>query len=159
MRCHYGIFNTHNIRETIDSFACDPYVSSFLTDMCSLCFQKCGPRQNPSFCLIYFQRSGLYTHWFSHVCHILLLAYKGNRRIFTRKSEALLSWLTIRLLFWWFYLQSVWWLRKYYDVKIRLNEDLKFYYERLWPQCWKPNVMAALLKTKGIKKRSRNISQ
>ena len=29
MRCHYRIFNTCNIRETIDSFACGPYVSSF----------------------------------------------------------------------------------------------------------------------------------
>ena len=29
MRCHYRIYNTRNIQETIDSFARGPYVSSF----------------------------------------------------------------------------------------------------------------------------------
>ena len=43
IRCHYRIFNMRNIRETIDSFARGPYISFFLTDICSLCWQKCGP--------------------------------------------------------------------------------------------------------------------
>ena len=64
-----------------------------------------------------------YTHSdFSHMCLILLLAYMMNRRILIGKSAALrmLSWLPICLLFWWFYLLSVWWLGKYCYVKIRL---------------------------------------
>ena len=60
--------------------------------------------------LIYFQRSDVYTHWFSHMCLTLLLAFMRNQRIFLGKSEALLSLLAICLLFWWFYLSSVWWL-------------------------------------------------
>ena len=35
--------------------------------------------QNCSFDLIYLQRSGVYTHWFSLMCHILSLAYMRNR--------------------------------------------------------------------------------
>ena len=59
--------------------------------------------QNCSFDLIYFQRSGVYTYWFFHMCLILLLAqYVRNQRIFTGKSVELLSWLAICLLFWWF---------------------------------------------------------
>ena len=111
------------------------YMFRFFTDMCSLCWQKCGPGPNCSLDLIYFQRSGVFTHWFSHMCFTLLLAYMRNRRILIGKSEALLSWLAICLLFWWFYLSSVWWLRKYLYVKIRLYEGLKFYEERLWLLC------------------------
>ena len=100
------------------------------------------------------------THSDFHICALFaLLAYIRNRPIFIRKSEAFLSWLAICLIFWWFYLSSVWWLRKYYHVKIRLDEGLKFCSERLWPLCLKPNAMAASVKTKDIKKRVRNISQ
>ena len=53
--------------------------------------------------LIYFQRSGVCTLWFSHMCLILFLAYTRNRRSFVGKSEALLSWVAICLLFGWFY--------------------------------------------------------
>ena len=35
--------------------------------------------QNCSFDLIYLRRSGVYTHWFSLMCHILSLAYMRNR--------------------------------------------------------------------------------
>ena len=35
--------NKRNFRETIYSVARGPYVSSFLTDRWSLCWQKCGP--------------------------------------------------------------------------------------------------------------------
>lgn len=45
MRCHHWIFNTCNIQETIDSFACGLYISSFfLTNMNSFCWQKCWLR-------------------------------------------------------------------------------------------------------------------
>ena len=67
----------------------------FLTDMCSFCWQKCEPRPKLSFDLIYFQRSEVYTHWFSHMCLILSSVYMRNRRIFIGKSEALPSWLAI----------------------------------------------------------------
>ena len=43
MRCHYWIFNTRNIRETIDSFA-RGFIIIFLSGMCLFCWQKCGPR-------------------------------------------------------------------------------------------------------------------
>ena len=66
-----------------------------------------------SFDLIYFQHLGVYTHWFSPMCLILLLAYMRNWRIFIGKSKALLSRLAIWLLSWWFYFSSVWWLHKY----------------------------------------------
>ena len=38
----------------------------------------------------------MYTHWFSHMCRTLLLAYRRNQRIFIGRSKALLSWLAIR---------------------------------------------------------------
>ena len=79
------------------------------TDMCSFCWQKCGPRLK-LFLRLKIQHLGVYTYWFSHMCLILLLAYKRNQRIVIRKSEALLWWLAICLLFLWFYLPSVWWL-------------------------------------------------
>ena len=85
--------------------------------------------QNCFLYFIYFQRSGVYTHWFSHMCLTWLLAYMRNRRIFIGKSEALLSWLAICLL------SSVWWLRKFLICE---NQTLK---------------------TKDIKKRAWNISQ
>ena len=55
-----------------------------------------------SFDLIYFQRSGVYTHWFLHMCLLVLLAYMREWRIFIGKGEALLSWLAICLLFYGF---------------------------------------------------------
>ena len=73
--------------------------------MCSFCWKNADRDQNFLFDLIYFQRSGVYTHWFSHMRLILILAYKRNRQNFIEKSEALLSWLVIRLLFWRFYIQ------------------------------------------------------
>ena len=95
------------------------------TDMCSFCWQKCGPRLK-LFLRLKIQHLGVYTYWFSHMCLILLLAYKRNwfshmclilllaykrnQRIVIRKSEALPWWLAICLLFLWFYLPSVWWL-------------------------------------------------
>ena len=51
--------------------------------------------QNCSLDKIYFQRSVVFTHWISS-------AHMRNHRIFMGKSEALLSWLAICLLFWWF---------------------------------------------------------
>ena len=47
------------------------------------------------------------------LCLKLFLAYMGNRPIFIGKSETLLSWLAICLLFWWFYLSSLSLLRKH----------------------------------------------
>ena len=73
----------------------------------------------------------VFTHWFSHMCLILLVAYMANWRIFMGKSEALLSWLAICLLFSWCYLTSDWWLHKYSYVKIRL------YY---WDTCGSPVI-------------------
>ena len=77
--------------------------------MCSFCWQKCGPRLK-LLLRLKIQHLGVYTYWFSHMCLILLLAYKRNQRIVIGKSEALLWWLAIWLLFLWFYLPSVWWL-------------------------------------------------
>ena len=51
----------------------------FLIDMCSFCWQKCGPRPNLFLRLDIFSRFGVYTHRFSHMCHILLLAYMRNQ--------------------------------------------------------------------------------
>ena len=42
-RCHHGITNTRNIRETTESLAHRPHYH-LLTDMCSFCSQRCGPR-------------------------------------------------------------------------------------------------------------------
>ena len=44
MRCHYWLFNTHNIRETVDSFARGPYYHIFKRYVFLFCWQKCGPR-------------------------------------------------------------------------------------------------------------------
>ena len=77
--------------------------------MCSFCWQKCEPRLK-LLLRLKIQHLGVYTYWFSHMCLILLLAYKRNQRIVIGKSEALLWWLAICLLFLWFYLPSVWWL-------------------------------------------------
>ena len=50
-----------------------------------------------------------------------------DQRILIGKSEELLSWVAICLLFWWFYLSSVWWLR---FVKNQIQ----------WPLCSKQKI-------------------
>ena len=54
--------------------------------------------QNCSIDLIYFQGSGVYTHWFFYMRLILLSA--KYQRIFIGKSKELLAWLAICLLLW-----------------------------------------------------------
>ena len=46
----------------------------------------------------------MYTHTDFSICalHCYWLQYMRNQRIFIRKSEELLSWMAISLLFWWF---------------------------------------------------------
>ena len=88
MGCHYRIFNLPNIREIHLFNRCVHFVD-----------KNANQNQNWSFDLIYFQRSEVYPHWFSHMCLILLLVYMRNRRIFIGKREALPSWQAICLLF------------------------------------------------------------
>ena len=64
--------------------------------------------QNCSFHLKYFQRSGVFLHWFSHMCLTLLLAYTRNRRIFMAKC---VNELAPRAL--WFVMASI--------IKVRLK--------------------------------------
>ena len=88
MRCHYWIFNTRNILETIDSFARGPYLSSFQPICVHFVDKNADRDQNCSFDLIYFQRSGVYTHWFSHVC--LIYCYRltwGTGEILQGKAK------------------------------------------------------------------------
>ena len=85
--------------------------------------------------------------------HIFILIFTyvpyRNRPNFIGKSEALLLWLVICLIFWWFYLSSVGWLGRYWFMK-------KF----MWGlEILLRTIVAAVLKTKDIKKRARNISQ
>ena len=72
------------------------YVFTLLTKM------RAGTKTVPSTWYISNVHRSVFTHWFSHICLILLLAYIRNQRTFIGKSEALLSWLAICLLFWWF---------------------------------------------------------
>ena len=64
--------------------------------------------QNCSLHLIYFQRSRVFLHWFSHMCLTLLLAYMRNRRIFMAKC---VNELVPRAL--WFVMASI--------IKVRLK--------------------------------------
>ena len=82
MRCHYWIFNTRNIRETIDSFARG--IRTFHR------FNRYADRdQNCSFDLIYFQRSGVYTHWFfQYVPYIVIgLVHEGPANFYREKRR------------------------------------------------------------------------
>ena len=93
---------------------------------CDYLYKNADRDQNFSFYLIYFQRSGLYTHWFLHMCLILLFSLhqapanfyreKWAKRCFREWSFVYFSGGAI---------SHVWWLRKY--VKIRLFEGLKFH--------------------------------
>ena len=76
--------------------------------MCSFCWQKCGLRPKLFLPQIYFQRSGVFLHWFSHMCLTLLLAYMRNRRIFMAKC---VNELAPRAL--WFVMASI--------IKVRLK--------------------------------------
>ena len=87
MRCHYWIFNTRNILETIDSFARGPYLSSFQPICVHFVDKNADRDQNCSFDLKYFQRLGVYTHWFSHMCFIFLLAYKRTSEFLQGKAK------------------------------------------------------------------------
>ena len=82
--------------------------------MCSFCWQKCGLRPKLFPPLNIFQRSGVFLHWFSHMCLTLLLAYMRNRRIFMAKCVnelapralwfVMASIIKVRLKFWTFFL-------------------------------------------------------
>ena len=64
----------------------------FSTDMCSFCWQKCGPR--PKLLLrrdIFLSFWGVHTAFHIRALHCYWLACMRNRRIFIGKSEALLS--------------------------------------------------------------------
>ena len=87
MRCHYWIFNTRNSRETIESFAGGPYVSSFQL-ICVYFVDKNADRdQNCSFDLIYFQRSGVYTLIFPYVPYIVTGLVHGEPANFYREKR------------------------------------------------------------------------
>ena len=90
----------------------------FLTDMYSFCWPKCGPRPKLF--------TGVHALIFTCVPYIVIGLHE-ELAILIGKSEVLLSWLVIYLLFWWFYFSFVRWLRKYQFVKIRLHEGLKYY--------------------------------
>ena len=86
MRFHHWILNTRSIRETMDSFAHGPYDSFFELICVHFVDKNADWDQNCSFDLVYFQRSRVFLHWFSHMYLILLLAYMRNRLIFMGKS-------------------------------------------------------------------------
>ena len=94
--------------------------------------------QNCSLDLIYFQRSGVFTHWFSHMCLILLLAYTRNRRIFVGKNGV--TFVT-SLLFTFQVVLSLIWL---VTTKILISEN-----QTIWRlEILLRTIVAALLKTK-----------
>ena len=111
----------------------------FLTDMCSFCWQKCGPRPKLFLRLDIFSTfRGVHTLIFTYVPYII--TDMRNRRIFMGKSEALLSWLAIRLVF----LPLICLV----TTQILISENQTM---------WKLEIL--LLKTKDIKTRARNISR
>ena len=111
----------------------------FLTDMCSFCWQKCGPRPKLFLRLDIFSTfRGVHTLIFTYVPYIV--TDMRDRRIFIGKSEALLSWLAIRLVF----LPLICLV----TTQILISENQTM---------WKLEIL--LLKTKDIKTRARNISQ
>ena len=90
--------------------------------MCSFCWQKCGPRPRLFLRLdILSTFKGTHTLIFTYVPYIVTSLHdepaNSNRE---KRSVAHAFVLPICLLFWWFYLLSVWWLGKYCYVKIRL---------------------------------------
>ena len=94
--------------------------------------------QHCSLDLIYFQRSGVFTHWFSHMCLILLLAYTRNRRIFVGKNGV--TFVT-SLLFTFQVVLSLIWL---VTTKILICEN-----QTIWRlEILLRTIVAALLKTK-----------
>ena len=87
MRCHYWIFNTRNILETIDSFARGPYLSSFQPICVHFVDKNADRDQNCSFDLIYFQRSGVYTLIFPYVPYIVTGLVHGEPANFYREKR------------------------------------------------------------------------
>ena len=118
----------------------------FLTDMCSFCWQKCGPRPKLFLRLDIFSTfRGVHTLIFTYVPYIV--TDMRNRQIFMGKSEALLSWLAIRLVF----LPLICLV----TTQILISEN-----QTMWKlEILLRTIVAASLKTKDIKKRARNISQ
>ena len=92
MRCHHWIFNTCNIQETIDSFACGLYISSFfLTNMNSFCWQKCWLRLKLFLLLDLLSTfRSVHTLIFTYMCLVLLLAYMSFEELanFSREKES-----------------------------------------------------------------------
>ena len=79
-RCHYRITNARNIRETAESLAHRPHYH-LLTDMCSFCSQRCGPRPKLFYRLdiyIYFFKVQGCSHSDFYLC--ALYCYKLTRR-------------------------------------------------------------------------------
>ena len=87
MRWHYRIFNTRNIRETIDSFARGPYVSSFWLICVRFVDKNANRDQNVSFDLIYLQLSGVYTPIFTYVPYMACIRNRPHKHTHTNKKN------------------------------------------------------------------------
>ena len=108
MRCHHLIFNTCNIQETIDSFACGLYISSFfLTNMNSFCWQKCWLRLKLFLLLDLLSTfRSVHTLIFTYVpCIVIgLHVFWGTGKFFKGKGKCYFCDWPFVLLFCWFYL-------------------------------------------------------
>ena len=87
MRCHYWIFNTRNIRETIDSFA-RGFIIIFLSGMCLFCWQKCGPRPKLFLRLDIFSTfRGVHTLIFTYVPYIVIGLHEEPENFYKEKRS------------------------------------------------------------------------
>ena len=87
MRCHYWIFNTRNIRETIDSFA-RGFIIIFLSGMCLFCWQKCGPRPKLFLRLDIFSTfRGVHTLIFTYVPYIVIGLHEEPANFYREKRS------------------------------------------------------------------------
>ena len=87
MICHYWTFKTCNIRERVDSFPCGPCFI-FLTDMCSFCWQKCGPRPKLFLRLDIFSTfRGVHTLIFTYVPYIVIGLHEEPENLYKEKRS------------------------------------------------------------------------
>ena len=126
-----------------------------LTDMCSFCWQKCEPRPK------LFLRLDIFSTFRSvptliFTSYIVIFLHEKPENFYREKRSValvtghLLTFLVVLSLF------------GLVTTQILICENqiiwrLEILLERLWPLCQKSNAMAALFKTKDIKKRARNI--
>ena len=149
MRCHYWIFNTRNIRETIDSFARGPYYHLFKRYVFILLTKmRTETKTVPSTWYI-FNFQGC-THKFFHVPYIIIGLVHEEQTNFYREKRRV-AFMTGHL-FTFLVVLSL--------ICLETTQILICGNQTIWRlKILVRTIVAALLKTKDIKKRERNISQ